>query len=138
MKSKQICLTAGERKELEQFAKTGVRNTRLVARANVVLALDTCEGRKAAGQADIVQGLGVSRRTVITARDAFLEAENVAAFLQRKKRATPPVKPKMDGQLEARIIPWHVPSRPRVAPGGPCACSPTHASNCGMWTRSRT
>jgi len=104
VKSKQICLTAGERKELEQFAKTGVRNTRLVARANVVLALDTSEGRKAAGQADIVQGLGVSRRTVITARDAFLEAENVAAFLQRKKRATPPVKPKMDGRLEARII----------------------------------
>jgi hypothetical protein len=104
MKNKRICLTSDERKELEQFAKKGVRSARLLARANVVLALDTSEGRKAAGQADIVRGAGVSRRTVITARDAFLNAGSVRAFLQRKKRATPPVKPKIDGQLEARVI----------------------------------
>jgi len=45
MKSKQLCLAADERNELERFAKTGARNTRLVNRAKGVLALDTSGGR---------------------------------------------------------------------------------------------
>ena len=45
MKSKQLCLAADERNELERFSKTGARNTRLVNRAKVVLALDTSGGR---------------------------------------------------------------------------------------------
>ena len=44
MKSKQICLAADERNELERFVKTGVHNTRLVNRAKVILALDTSGG----------------------------------------------------------------------------------------------
>jgi len=45
MKSKQLCLAADERDELERFAKTGVRNTRLANRAKIILALDTSGGR---------------------------------------------------------------------------------------------
>ena len=104
MESKRIDLTASERKELETFTKTGVRNTRLVARAKIILALDTSEGRTAAGQAEIVHRVGVSRRTVNVARDAFRKSADVTAFLRRKKRTTPPVKPKVGGELEARII----------------------------------
>ncbi|MCL2104586.1 MAG: hypothetical protein FWH21_05995 [Kiritimatiellaeota bacterium] len=45
MKSKQLCLAADERNELERFAKTGVRNTRLVNRAKIILVLNTSGGR---------------------------------------------------------------------------------------------
>ncbi|MCL2104198.1 MAG: hypothetical protein FWH21_03980 [Kiritimatiellaeota bacterium] len=45
MKSKQIYLATDERNELERFAKTGVRNTRRVNRAKIILALDTSGGR---------------------------------------------------------------------------------------------
>jgi len=45
MKSKQLCLAADERNDLERFATTGARNTRLVNRAKVVLALGTSGGR---------------------------------------------------------------------------------------------
>jgi hypothetical protein len=33
-----------------------------------------------------------------------LAAENIAAFLRRKKRETPPVQPKVTGEMEARLI----------------------------------
>jgi transposase len=55
-------------------------------------------------QADIAERIGVSRQTVNGAKHDFLEAENVAVFLQRKKRKTPPVEPKVTGELEAHII----------------------------------
>jgi len=45
VKSKQTCLAADGRNELERFAKTGVRNTRLANRAKIILALDTSGGR---------------------------------------------------------------------------------------------
>ena len=38
------------------------------------------------------------------AKQAFLVAESVTAFLQRKKRETPPVQPKITGDVEAHII----------------------------------
>jgi len=104
MERKQIELTPEVRKVLEQFIKTGVRSVRLVNRAKIILALDTSEGRKAQTQDAICKSVGVSRQTVINARHDFLLAGNVSDFLQRKKRETPPVEPKMTGELEARII----------------------------------
>jgi len=38
------------------------------------------------------------------AKKAFLAADSVSAFLQRKKRETPPVQPKITGEVEAHII----------------------------------
>ena len=101
---KKVTLTLEDRKELERFSTTGVHSVRQVNRAKIILALDTSEGRKAEKQKDIAQRLEVSRQTVNIARDDFLKAESIGAFLQRKKRITPPVAPKVTGELEARII----------------------------------
>ena len=104
MERKQIELTKAVRKALEQFIKTGVRSVRLVNRAKNILALDTSKGRKAHTQDAICKNVGVSRQTVINARNDFLLAANVTDLSRRKKRETPPVAPKITGELEARII----------------------------------
>ena len=104
MKKNQIELTPGERNALEKFSTTGVHSVRLVKRAKIILALDTSDSRKASKQEEIAQHLEVSRQAVNNVRRDFLAAENVSIFLQRKKRMTPPIEPKITGELEARII----------------------------------
>lgn len=46
----------------------------------------------------------MSVTTVTNVKKDYLAAENVTAFLQRKKRVTPPIEPKITGEIEARII----------------------------------
>jgi len=104
MEGKQIKLTAKERAELERFCSAGVHDVRLVNRARIILALDISRGRTPERHEAVAQRLGVSRQTISNARDDFLVAESIAAFLQRKKRMAPPVPPKLTGELEARII----------------------------------
>jgi hypothetical protein len=104
MEGKQIVLTVRKRAELEQFSKTGTHSVRLVNRARIILALDTSGGRKAETQHAIAERIRVSRQAVNDARRDFLAAESVAVFLQRKKRETPPIPPKVTGENEAHII----------------------------------
>lgn len=100
----KIELNPTTRKELEKFVSTGKRSVMLVNRAKVILELDETDERKPLTQEQIAQKIGVSRQAVNNARKAFLAAESIAAFLQRKKRDTPPVKPKITGEVEAHII----------------------------------
>jgi hypothetical protein len=104
MERKEIKLTVKERTELERFSTSGVHSVRLVNRAKIILALDTSKGRAAERQEALAKRLGVSRQTVINARQTFLAVKNVTLFLQRKRRETPPVPPKVTGEMEARII----------------------------------
>ena len=104
MERKQIVLTAKKRVELEQFSSRGIHSVRLVNRAKIILALDTSEGRKPETQQEIAGRVGVSRQTVNDAKLDFLAADSVSEFLQRKKRGTPPIPPKVTGENEARII----------------------------------
>ena len=100
----QIKLTTKQRQEFEKYSKTGLRSVKLVTRAKVILLLDTSEDRKPVKQEEIATRLGISRQSVNNIRKEYQEAENVCSFLQRKKRKTPPVEPKITGELEARII----------------------------------
>jgi hypothetical protein len=104
MKKNQIVLTAEERLELEKFSKTGVHSVRLITRAKIILALDTSEGRKATKQDDIARQLDTSRQTVNNVRRDFLTFASASAILERKERSTPPVEPKVTGELEAHVI----------------------------------
>jgi hypothetical protein len=99
-----IKLTSEQRQELEKFSKSGVHSVKLVNRARIILELDTSEGRKATRQEEIAKYVNVSRQTVNEAKRDFLAAENVTEFLQRKKRETPPVAPKITGEIEAKIV----------------------------------
>jgi transposase len=104
MKRTPIVLTSEQREELEKFCNTGVHSVKLVKRARIILELDTSGGRKATKQEEIAKRVDVSRQTVNEAKQDFIVAESVTAFLQRKKRDTPPVPPKITGDVEAKII----------------------------------
>jgi predicted XRE-type DNA-binding protein len=100
----RIELTAESRSELGRFIRTGKRSVRLVNRAKIILELDEAEGRKPLTQQEIAEKIGVSRSAVNDAKQAFLEADSLTVFLQRKKREKPPVEPKITGEVEAHII----------------------------------
>jgi predicted XRE-type DNA-binding protein len=100
----QIKLDSNTRNELEKFSKTGSHSVRLVNRAKVILDLDEADGHKSLNQEQIAKKIGVTRQAVNDAKNTFIAAENVSEFLQRKKRATPPVAPKITGEVEAHII----------------------------------
>jgi hypothetical protein len=119
MKKNEIKLTVEQRKELEKFSKTGVRSTKLIKRAEIILLLDSSENGKALTFVEISKRLGISLTTITKVKKDFFAAENAKAFLQRKKRDTPPVKPKITGDVEARII--------------ALACSEVPAG-CARWT----
>ena len=104
MRKEQIRLTVKERAELEKFCAAGIRDVRLVNRAKIILALDTSGGRTPDRREAIAEQLGISRQAVNNIKRDFLAADNTAMFLQRKKRETPPVPPKVTGELEARVI----------------------------------
>jgi len=100
----RIELSASDRSELEKYTKTGKRSVKLVNRAKIILELDEANERKPLAQSEIAEKVGVTRQTVNDAKKAFLSADSVSLFLQRKKRETPPVPPKITGDVEAHII----------------------------------
>jgi hypothetical protein len=104
MKKNQIILTTEQRKELEKFSKTGVHSAKLIKRANIILMLDASGNKKSIVFKEIKKRLNISITTITNVKKDFLAAESVATFLQRKKRETPPVQPKITGDVEARII----------------------------------
>jgi hypothetical protein len=106
MRGKHIAieLSADERRELERFVRTGSHSVRLVNRAKIILELDEADGRRPSTQEKIAEKIGVSRQAVNDAKSAFAGAEGIPEFLCRKKRETPPVKPKITGDVEAHIV----------------------------------
>ena len=100
----KIELDVSSREELCRYIKTGKRSVMLVNRAKVILELDESDGRKPLTQAQIAEKVGMSRQAVNDAKQAFIMAESVSEFLKRKKRETPPVEPKITGEVEAHIV----------------------------------
>ena len=100
----KIELSAITRSELEKFSKTGKHRVTPVNRAKIILELDEADGRKPLTQTPIAEKIGVARQTVNDAKQAFIVAETVSDFLRRKKRETPPVAPKITGEVEAHSI----------------------------------
>lgn len=104
MESNKIMLTPEQRKELETFIKTGVHGAMEIRRARTILALDRSGKKDHLRIGRICETEGLSRQGLNNIRREFLESENIEAFLKRKKRETPPVEPKITGDVEARII----------------------------------
>ena len=104
MGKKQVILTPVERKELQRFSTSGIHSAKLINRAEIIPALDKASGKRTPTHETIANSIGVSRQTVNNVMTDFLAAENITSFLQRKKRMTPPVPPKVTGEVEAKII----------------------------------
>ena len=101
---RQVNLTEEMRKKLEQFVTTGVRSVKLLKRARIILALDLSTGIKPEKEENIAKHIEVSRQTIQNVKKDFFACTDIESFLQRKKRETPPVQPKITGELEAHII----------------------------------
>ena len=98
-----IKLSREERQVLTDFAGKGNHSAKLIKRANVILALDSSYNRVPSKEVDISSMYNISRGGIHKIKDAWLEG-GMEAITTRKKRETPPVERKIDGEVEAHII----------------------------------
>lgn len=98
-----VYLSDEERQVLKDYVTKGSHPAMIIRRAKVILDVDR-NGEHPKNNADAARDNGLSTSAVINIKTAFIEAESLDEFLQRKKRETPPVPPKITGDVEARII----------------------------------
>ena len=99
-----VSLTAGDRAKLAKVVSSGRHPARAITRARVLLALDETQG-PVSDRRVVAERLGTSESTVYLVAKAFTtQAGRVEDVITRKKRVTPPVEPKVTGDVEARVI----------------------------------
>jgi transposase len=99
-----VVLSADERQWLTRVVRTGAHPAQEVRRSRILLELDDSRGQPASRQ-EIAQRVGVDPETIAAVARVYAErGGDVVATIQRKKRLTPPVEPKITGEVEARLI----------------------------------
>jgi transposase len=102
--SLSVVLSTDEREWLTRVVRTGAHPAQEVRRSRILLELDEGGGRSA-GRREIAERVGVNPQTIVNVARAYAERDgDVVATIQRKKRLTPPVEPKVTGEVEARVI----------------------------------
>ena len=106
-KSHPVALSAVDRERLVRLVRTGSHPAQQVRRARILLALDENDPDRAGpvpAQEVVAQRVGVHVDTVVKTSKAYAErGGEVQATISRKKRLTPPVEPKVTGEVEARL-----------------------------------
>ena len=107
-KSRPVALSPAEREVAEARVRTGSHPAQQVRRARILLELDENDpGRDGPvpTQEVVAERAGVHVDTVLKTSRAYAErGGDVEATISRKKRLTPPVEPKVTGEVEARLI----------------------------------
>lgn len=99
-----VTLSAGDRATLTRVVSSGCHPARMITRARVLLALDETQG-PAPDRRVVAERVGVSENTVYLVAKRFTETGGrVEEVIGRKQRLTPPVEPKVTGDVEARVI----------------------------------
>jgi hypothetical protein len=99
-----VWLSAGDRAKLTKLVSSGTHPARMIIRARVLLALDESHG-PAPDRRVVAESVGTSESTVYLVAKAYAAyAGRVEDVIARKKRETPPVEPKVTGDVEARVI----------------------------------
>lgn len=101
MKKYIVRLTEKERRQLEQITKKGKAAAHKIRHANILLKADA-DG-PAWMDAAIAKAVCVHVTTVEGVRQRFVE-QGLEAALNRKKQDRPSRIPKVDGEVEARLI----------------------------------
>jgi hypothetical protein len=96
----RIELTADERSHLETLIRSGNAPARMQTQARILLLSDRRQG-EAKTETQIAEALLCSKNTVGNIRRRFAQ-EGLQAALSEKPR--PGGKPKIDGEIEARLI----------------------------------
>ena len=97
-----IKLSHEERDHLTKLVKTGASPARVILRANILLHSDSAVS-KPLSVVETATLFQTTPTTVQNVRTSYAE-HGLDGSLYRKKRLTPPVKPKVDGELEAHMI----------------------------------
>lgn len=98
-----VRLSKKERTKLLEIVSKGSASARTIMRANVLLAADENSPNGKKHEAEIAELFNVHPQTVHTIRKEYTE-KGLDATINRKKRGTPPVEPKITGEVEAKII----------------------------------
>jgi hypothetical protein len=99
-----VRLKASDRAKLTKVVSSGTHPARMITRARVLLALDESQG-DAPDRWVVAERVGTSESTVYLVAKAFTtQGGRVQDVISRKKRTTPPVEPKVTGDVEARVI----------------------------------
>ncbi|MCY7477388.1 helix-turn-helix domain-containing protein [Paenibacillus larvae] len=99
-----VRLTVEEQASLRALISKGQSSARAIRRAQILLAAD--ENRPGGGslkELEIAERMQVHVNTVYIVRKAYAQ-QGWEGAIGRKKRATPPVPPKVTGEVEAKII----------------------------------
>jgi len=107
-KSRPVALSAADRALLLKRVRTGSFPAQQVRRARILLELDENDPDRdgpVPTQEVAAQRASVHVDTVLKTSRVYAErAGDVEATITRKKRAAPPVEPKVTGEVEARLI----------------------------------
>ena len=97
-----VHLGNGERERLIKLTSSGSASARSIKRASILLDLDESD-YKAKRQQEIAQKNRVHPSTVAAVARQYC-LEGLDAAITQKVRETPPIAPKITGEVEARII----------------------------------
>ncbi len=98
----RVVLTDAERKRLISITSKGSSPAKMIMHAHVLLCADESGCRKLS-EKEIANHLSVNFQTVHSIRKTYA-LSGLDAALGRKKRSTPPITPKITGDVEAKII----------------------------------
>ena len=103
MQKWHVVLTKSERKKIKMVLRSDKFAKETKKRAQILQDIDEAEGRKPSTLSEVMKKRGVSQNVIINTRQRF-EVKGIDAAIFRKKRITPPVVPKVTGEVEAHII----------------------------------
>ena len=107
-KSRPVVLCPAERERLRRLVRTGSHPAQQVRRARILLELDENNPDRdgpVPTQEVVAERVGFHVDTVVKTSRAYAErGGDVEAAISRRKRQTPPVEPKVTGEVEARLV----------------------------------
>lgn len=98
-----IRLTDNDKKTLMKIINSGKAPARTILRANILLSADCLNKERYLTVKETAERFNTSTTTVQKVRASYVES-GLDKTLNRKKRTTPPVEPKITGDVEAHII----------------------------------
>lgn len=98
-----VRLTIEEQTSLRAYISKGKASARAIRRAQILLAADENRQGGCLKEQEVSERTQVHVNTIRTVRKAFAE-QGLESAIGRKKRVTPPIAPKVTGEVEAKII----------------------------------
>jgi transposase len=98
-----VRLTVEEQASLRALIPKGQSSAQAIRRAQILLEADENRPGGSLKELEITERMQVHVNTVYIVRKAYAE-QGWEGAIERKKRATPPVAPKVTGEVEAKII----------------------------------